>query len=342
YSSNFLIRRKRPKITIPILFQIFLCSLTGATGNQLLYFEGLKYSSPTIGCALTNTLPAFTFILAVLFGQEYVGIMTKPGQAKVMGTILCVGGALLLSFYHGHTINIVESSIHWTYAENMETKSSGSSTSQGNFILGPFFLISSSLCWAMWFILQARMSERFPAPFTNTTLMCFMASIECGSIALISKHDISAWSLSDPVRLIASLYTGIVCSAIAFALSSWAIQMKGPLYVSVFSPLLLVVVAISSWALLREQLYVGTALGSLLIVMGLYAVLWGKNREMIRPSVIEDQTAASRKLGQEILMENDHDHHDLELQYSNGKSNGHHHHHDVTAPRDQEKQGDKT
>lgn len=89
-----------------------------------------------------------------MFGrQEYVGIMTKPGQAKVMGTILCVGGALLLSFYHGHTINIVKSSIHWTYAENMETKRSGSS-GQGNFILGPFFLISSSLSWAMWFILQ--------------------------------------------------------------------------------------------------------------------------------------------------------------------------------------------
>ncbi|KAG2695855.1 hypothetical protein I3760_07G032000 [Carya illinoinensis] len=334
--AYFMEWRKRPKITIPILFQIFLCSLTGATGNQLFYFVGLKYSSPTIACALTNTLPAFTFILAVLFRQEYVGIMTKPGQAKVMGTILCVGGALLLSFYHGHTINIVKSSIHWTYAENMETKRSGSS-GQGNFILGPFFLISSSLSWAMWFILQARMSERFPAPFTNTTLMCFMASFECGSIALISKHDISAWSLSDPVRLIASLYAGIVCSAIAFALSSWAIQIKGPLYVSVFSPLLLVIVAISSWALLREKLYVGTALGSLVIVMGLYAVLWGKNREMIRPSAIEE-TAASRKLGQQILMENVD--HDLELQL-NGKSNGnhhyHHHHHDVTA-RDQENQ----
>jgi len=38
-----------------------------ATGNMVLYFIGLKNSSPTIGCALTNTLPAFTFILAVLF-----------------------------------------------------------------------------------------------------------------------------------------------------------------------------------------------------------------------------------------------------------------------------------
>lgn len=61
------------------------------------------------------------------------------------------------------------------------------------------------------------MSERFPAPFTNTTLMCFMASFECGSIALISKHDISAWSLSDPVRLIASLYA--VCNMVPSAFS---------------------------------------------------------------------------------------------------------------------------
>jgi uncharacterized membrane protein len=53
-------------------------------------------------------------------------------------------------------------------------------------------------------------------------------------------------------------FQGCVCSAIAFVIMSWAIHMKGPLYVSVFSPLLLVIVAISSWALLGEKLYVGT------------------------------------------------------------------------------------
>ena len=53
-------------------------------------------------------------------------------------------------------------------------------------------------------------------------------------------------------------FQGCVCSAIAFVIMSWAIHKKGPLYVSVFSPLLLVIVAISSWALLGEKLYVGT------------------------------------------------------------------------------------
>jgi hypothetical protein len=89
-----------------------------------------------------------------------VGIKTKAGQAKVMGTIVCVGGALLLSFYHGHTIDIKESSIHWTYAENMEKKSS-ISTDQGNAILGPVFLIFSSLSWALWFILQVSIQTDF-------------------------------------------------------------------------------------------------------------------------------------------------------------------------------------
>ncbi|GLT72878.1 hypothetical protein SLA2020_447750 [Shorea laevis] len=327
--AYFLEWRTRPKITLPILFQIFLCSITGATGNQLAYFVGLKNSTPTIGCALTNTLPAFTFILAVIFRQESVGIKTKAGQAKVVGTIVCVGGALLLSFYHGHTIDIKESSIHWTYAENMEKKNS-LSTDQGNPILGPAFLIFSSLSWSLWFILQARMNERFPAPYTSTTLMCFMASIQCGIIALIPKHDISAWSLADPIRLIASLYAGCVCSAIAFVLISWAIQMKGPLYVSVFSPLLLVIVAMSSWALLGEKLYVGTALGSLLIVMGLYAVLWGKNKEMRQRS--DFKNSESTKLDDVGMVEKD----DLELQF-NAKSNGNY----VVTTRQEKQQQEK-
>ncbi|KAG6645867.1 WAT1-related protein At1g09380-like [Carya illinoinensis] len=336
--AYFLEWRTRPRITMPILFQIFLCSLTGVIGNQVLYLLGLKESTPTIGCALTNTLPAFTFILAVVFRQEYVGIKTRPGQAKVLGTILCVGGALFLSFYHGNAIDIGESSIHWRYGENMEKKSSSTSIGQGNFILGPFLLISSSLSWAMWFIVQARMGERFPAPYTTTTLMCFMASIECGIIALISKRNVSAWSLSDPMRIIASLYAGVVCSALGFAVTSWAIQMKGPLYGSVFNPLSLVIVAISSWAFLREKLHVGTAIGSCFIVMGLYSVLWGKNKEILRPmstAIHEDQTA-SRKLNDDddddkMVEIKD----DLELQL-NPTSNGNHH----VATRDQEKHND--
>lgn len=38
---------------------------------------------------------------------------------------------------------------------------------------------------------------------------------------------------------------------------SWCIESKGPLYVSMFSPLQLVIVAVLGWAILDEKLYVG-------------------------------------------------------------------------------------
>ncbi|GMI84428.1 Usually multiple acids move in and out Transporters 25 [Hibiscus trionum] len=289
----FLERKTRPKITMPILFQIFLCSVTGATANQVFYFVGLENTTATVACALNNVLPAATFVLAALCRQEAVGIKKASGLAKVSGTIICVGGAMLLSFYHGHIIGIGESKIHWHYAERMSANDS-SGAKGSNFFLGPFLVMASAMAWAIWFIIQGQTSKNFPAPYTCTTIMCFMASIECTIIGVFSDHKPSAWSLSSPMRLIAALYAGIICNAVAFCVMSWSIQKRGPLYVSVFSPLLLVIVAIVSWALLREKLYVGTVVGSLLIVGGLYAVLWGKDKE-------EKQMKGNEKGGEEIV-----------------------------------------
>ncbi|KAF5739964.1 WAT1-related protein [Tripterygium wilfordii] len=71
----------------------------------------------------------------------------------------------------------------------------------------------------------------------------------------------------------------------------WATgHRKGALYASVFSPFMLIMVAIFSWALLREKLYVGTAVGSVLIVVGLYTVLWGKDKEA-KKAIEEEQVS---------------------------------------------------
>ncbi|KAF4347521.1 hypothetical protein G4B88_025759 [Cannabis sativa] len=222
---SFLEWKTRPKITLPILFQIFLCSLTGAVANQVFYFIGLKYSSAIITSALSNILQQSHSSL-LSFSESLLPLLLPP-----------------------------------------------------NPLLGPIFIILSTVGWAAWFIIQAGLSEKFPAPYTTTTLMCSMASVECGAIGMIVEHNMSAWSLTNNIWLVASL-RGSYGSAVAFFLTSWSIQRKGPLYVSVFSPMLLIVVAIFSWALLSEKIYVGTAIGSVLIIGGLYAVLWGKNKEM--------------------------------------------------------------
>ncbi|KAE9604487.1 hypothetical protein Lalb_Chr11g0072381 [Lupinus albus] len=42
-----------------------------------------------------------------------------------------------------------------------------------------------------------------------------------------------------------------------------------------------------SWTLLEENLYVGIAIGSMVIVMGLYSVLWGKSKEMNDNDIVQ-------------------------------------------------------
>ncbi|KAG9459867.1 hypothetical protein H6P81_004375 [Aristolochia fimbriata] len=275
--AYFWERKTRPKITRLVLFQIFLCSLFGATTNQCMYFLGLKYTNPTISCALTNLLPAVTFVLAASFRMETIRIKTMEGQAKIWGTVMCVGGAMLMTFYKGKIINTWGSSIHWSYAETLTKEVSGD---QHHFVLGSMLVVISCLAWAIWFIVQAKMSKSFDAPYTTSALMIGMASIECGIIGAVVERDISQWALGWNIRLIAAAYSGILCSGISFGLMNWCIGKRGPLFVSMFSPLLLIIVAVLGWAILDEKLRVGSLTGSALIVVGLYAVLWGKGREL--------------------------------------------------------------
>ncbi|KAI6695424.1 hypothetical protein NL676_023134 [Syzygium grande] len=292
----------------------FALILERAFMNQVFFFIGLNNSTPTISCALTNILPAVTFLFALIFRQESLGIKSKAGQAKVIGTLVCVGGAMLLSFYHGRNIGIGNSAIHWTYAEKLTDENP---TNKSNF-LGPFFLIVSSVAWALWFIIQAKLSTKFPAPYTTTALMCLMASFECAAVGAAIEHRVAAWSLRSGIRLISAVYAGFICSALAFCIMTWCVERKGPLYTSVFGPLLLIITAILSWALLREQLFVGTLVGSILIITGLYSVLWGKDKETKEANITEEMEAALKNREKE----------DLELQveaHRNGGNDQHDH-----------------
>ncbi|TMW97840.1 hypothetical protein EJD97_004914 [Solanum chilense] len=278
------------------------------TAMQMTYLIGLKYSTATIATALDNLVPAITFLLAVLFGLEKIGVTSRGGQAKVMGTMLCVCGAMLLSLYHGKVL-FGQLKIHWKYSQHYTNKNiidPNNNNSHGNF-LGPFLVIISDIVYSLWLIIQPKVTERYAAPYSSTTLMCFMASLECTIVALcVNNHDKNAWSLN-PIRAISVLYNGIISSALAFYLITWCIKRKGPLYVSVFLPLLLVISAFLSWTLLGEKLYVGTIMGSMLTVIGLYGFLWGKKKEMEQIKEATKEKVLKKKQLTKI---------DLELQFS--------------------------
>ncbi|KAG0503911.1 hypothetical protein HPP92_003983 [Vanilla planifolia] len=72
---------------------------------------------------------------------------------------------------------------------------------------------------------------------------------------------------------------GIIGAGVTSIFFAYSIKKKGPLFVAVFVPLMLVFAAVLASFLLPEKLHLGSAIGSFFIITGLYLVLWGKRKE---------------------------------------------------------------
>ncbi|KAI5385817.1 hypothetical protein KIW84_072430 [Lathyrus oleraceus] len=188
---------------------------------------------------------------------------------------------MLLTFYKGAEINIGSSNInllHTHHNQNGDAKPQHADFS--NKLLGVLCAIGSSCSFSLWFIIQAKMNKEYPSHHSSTALMSTMGAIQATIFALCVDRDWSQWKLGYNIRLLTATSSGIVTSGIATTVVAWCIKMRGPIFASVFYPLQLIIVAVSAYLLLDEKLYLGSILGAVLIVCGLYMVLWSKNKEM--------------------------------------------------------------
>ncbi|XP_026658052.1 WAT1-related protein At1g68170-like [Phoenix dactylifera] len=275
----FLERKSRPSLTWMILLQSFLCGLFGGTLAQNLYVASLKLTSATFANALSNLMPASTFILAVSFRLEILRIRQASGQAKVLGTLVGLGGATLLTFYKGPEINPWSTNLNLLKIHQEGDHHQALPHEPSKRIMGAFLVIASCFFYSLWLIIQAKMSRAYPCHYSSSALMNLMGAIQTILIALCTNRDMNKWRLGFDVRLLTISYAGVVASGLIIAVLMWCIKKKGPLYTSVFNPLQLVIVALLSSPLLGERLHLGSILGAVLIVIGLYLVLWGKKKE---------------------------------------------------------------
>ncbi|XP_022762929.1 WAT1-related protein At1g25270-like isoform X2 [Durio zibethinus] len=274
-------RKSLRKINRMVLFQAFLCGLLGGSLGQNLYLQSLVFTSATFVTAMINLAPAMTFIFAIFFKMEKLAIGTVAGKAKVLGTLIGISGAMVFTFYKGIDINIWSTNVNLLHHHQQPGVPTGPSTHDtGKFILGAFLGLLSCISFALWLITQAKMSIQFPYLYSTTALMCIMGSIQGAVFALCIERDWNQWKLGWNVRLLAVAYAGIMGSALMVFLVSWGVHLRGPLYASIFNPLGLVFVAIMGSLILDEKLHLGSIIGGILIICGVYVVLWGKAKEM--------------------------------------------------------------
>nr|GMD48082.1 WAT1-related protein At5g07050-like [Ipomoea batatas] len=223
--------------------------------DQNFYYAGLKFTSPTFSCAMSNMLPAMTFVMAVLCRMEKVDIKRVRCQAKVVGTIVTVGGAMLMTLYKGHAVNLLWS--NFIHPNKSNVPQTSSADSDKDWLKGSILLILATLAWASFFIIQAVTLRKYTAQLSLTALVCFMGTLQSIAVTFAMEHRASVWTIGWDMNLLAAAYAGIVSSSIAYYVQGIVMQKRGPVFVTAFSPLMMIIVAIMGSFILADKIYVG-------------------------------------------------------------------------------------
>ncbi|RRT73918.1 hypothetical protein B296_00010973 [Ensete ventricosum] len=188
--------------------------------TQYLFYFGMQYTSATFACAFLNIAPVFTFIISLamrcisqptvvsrarpvilIYGWcriESLNLKTKAGIAKAMGTSLCLVGVVVLTFYRGIGFNGHVS--HRSPADDV-------SYTPRKRVMGSVALLAGCCCWSAWFPLQSRVNKKYPALYSCTALIFFLAFLQAAALSLATQRGLSMWLLRRKLEIATVLFS---------------------------------------------------------------------------------------------------------------------------------------
>ncbi|EFJ26304.1 hypothetical protein SELMODRAFT_56042, partial [Selaginella moellendorffii] len=245
--------------------------VSSVTVNQVCYLAGLKYTSAIFASAMRNSTPVFTFVIAALWRLEKVDLKRRDGQLKIFGSLLGLCGSLILSIYRGPVV--IKSNI------SISSTAGTTSVSMLSWQIGAFFLTLACIAFGGFLILQAPVLDRYPSPVSFAAFTCLSSVIQTPLLGAFSKWN--NWKITSTSEALAILYAGVIGSALVSSIQSWGVLTQGPVIVAAYQPLETIFTALFSMVFLKEDLQLGSIIGGSVVIVGLYALIWGQSQEQL-------------------------------------------------------------
>ncbi|CAK9162827.1 unnamed protein product [Ilex paraguariensis] len=128
-------------------------------------------------------------------------------------------------------------------------------------------------------MLQDEAIKKYPVEQLVTSLYNLVVAIIALPVAYIFEPDFSTWEINSGTMVMAILIAGLLGFSFATAMLTWSLRVKGAVYVSLFTPMSIVIAAIMGVIFLGDSLYIGSVVGALIVSFGFYVSLWGKAHE---------------------------------------------------------------
>ncbi|KAH9612233.1 hypothetical protein KSS87_022484 [Heliosperma pusillum] len=202
----FLDKKVRPKMTCSMFIKILLLSLLEPVIDQNLYYMGMKYTTATFAATMVNILPAITFVMAWILRLEKVKCRSIRSQAKIVGTVATVGGAMMMTVIKGPALTFL------SQTKNASNGVKPIDISVHDAIKGSIMITIGCFSWAAFVILQAITLKTYPAELSLTAWICLLGTLEGTAVALVMEKGKSAiWAIGWDANLLAAVYS--VCSS---------------------------------------------------------------------------------------------------------------------------------
>ncbi|KAF5740353.1 Nodulin MtN21 /EamA transporter family protein [Tripterygium wilfordii] len=274
-------RKRGAPLTLTLLCRFFLLGLIGSSG-QMIYFIGVKYSSPTLSSAMGNLIPIFTFALAVIYRMETIDLRRSSSWAKTLGAIVAVMGAFIVTLYKGPEILL---------ASPADFRHQLLFSRQSRWVFGGLLLAVTALLASVWGIVQAHTVKEYPEKMTIVFFFTLSVTIQSAIISFILETNPDSWKLKTSIEVIAIVSQAIFGSLFRISVHTWCLHWKGPVFVSMFRPSAMVIAVVMSVIFLGDTLHLGSIIGSTIIALGFYTVLWGQSQE--KNTSLEDEVGSS-------------------------------------------------
>ncbi|WOG86278.1 hypothetical protein DCAR_0205479 [Daucus carota subsp. sativus] len=277
----FIERDKWPRrFQLKLLLQLVIISFGGVAVFQSLLLKGITLTSPTMATAMPNLAPGLIFVIAWIFRLEKVDLSCMYSRVKILGTLMCVIGAVTMS---------ISQSAASPYLEEDTDISSPSPSTTNIFdkekVAGCIYLMAAVLVLSSMVVLQATTLSDFPAPLSFCAVTSLIGVLLTVAGELLKADQIlEEWPLLNlrSTDLIGySLLAGLISGA-SVSFNAWAMNKRGPVMVSMFSPISAIISVIHSVIVGDPVTFgIGSIIGMSLMITGLYFVLWAKGEENV-------------------------------------------------------------
>ena len=253
---------------IPKWKDCLVFAVLGVTGiflNQLFYILGVTYTGANISSIFQQLIPIWTtFLTIVTCTEKLPSIKTVPTWLKILGLLFAIGGAVEISLFHSTSQN--------------------TNSPQPQSWLGYLFLILNTLLLSVFIVGQKKYIFDQPDnawrghPIWVIT-WSYLAGAVCicvSSLYYVNTPSVFYISLDAWAALI---YAIIITSCLSYILIGWANSKTNASIVAAFWPFQVVPCFIGSYLINGEVLNPFQYIGAVLVITGLFAVVFGKYLE---------------------------------------------------------------